>query len=73
MRNLAVVGELGSRFQTSGTNAKLIHPMKRKIPWYWWRTWDEPVALPIPYARKGPMMAAQELAICTKNVSDGTG
>jgi hypothetical protein len=32
-RNLADVGEFGSIHAIRGTNAKLKHPRKRKIPW----------------------------------------
>lgn len=55
-RNLAVVGELGSKYQTSGANARLTAPIKRKMPWYGLmpeRTW------PMPYDKSGPKMAAQ--------------
>lgn len=33
LKNRAVVGELGSNIQTTGTRTKLKPPMKRKIPW----------------------------------------
>lgn len=47
LRNLAVVGELGMRYQTTGTMAREKQPMNKKMPWYCLITVEEPVALPI--------------------------